>query len=150
MSADRTEYNRRYRQDHLEELRAYDRARYAERAEEKRAYATQYRQNTLGLNKRLREQQRVRRAERKAAVFAHYGKECACCGTTEKLSIDHINGGGSEHRKSLFNSADLSGAHFYTWLVKNNFPEGYQTLCVPCNSSKSHFGACRLDHSVEV
>ena len=60
----------------------------------------------------------------KKLVFEHYGKKCACCGEKEKLflSIDHINGGGGEHRKK-------GGKKICVWLFKNNFPEGFQTNC---------------------
>jgi hypothetical protein len=76
-------------------------------------------------------------------VFAHYGTACACCGTTEDLSIDHVNGGGSQHREEL---NCKGGVHFYFWLIDRGFPEGYQTLCVPCNSSKADGPSCRLVH----
>jgi hypothetical protein len=53
-------------------------------------------------------------AKLKAEVFAHYGTVCACCGTTENLSIDPINGDGGEHREELFDrrngAASRSGA----------------------------------------
>jgi len=32
------------------------------------------------------------------------------------------------------------------WLVKNGFPEGFQTLCRPCNVSKKRGTRCRLKH----
>ena len=79
------------------------------------------------------------RAERRKAVFDHYGWSCACCGTTENLAIDHVNGDGREHRTVI-------GNHIYPWLVKNNFPDGFQTLCLSCNASKGNGERCRLDH----
>lgn len=54
------------------------------------------------------------------------------------LSIDHINGGGSKHTKSL----NRRGVTFYLWLIKQGFPDGYQTLCYNCNFAKGHFGVC--------
>ena len=67
----------------------------------------------------------------KKLAFKHYGNECACCGETEKLflTIDHINGGGTKHRKKI-------GNKICVWLFKNNFPEGFQTLCFNCNWGK--------------
>ncbi len=50
----------------------------------------------------------------------------------------HINGGGSKHRKEL----GLIGRAFYAWLVHNNFPSGFQTLCHNCNQAKSLYGIC--------
>jgi len=80
-------------------------------------------------------------------VFDHYGHACACCGTAERLDIDHINGGGSAHRTALFGRANNGGADFYRWLVAQGFPPGYQVLCRPCNASKANGVTCRLDHS---
>jgi len=78
-----------------------------------------------------------RRARNKAAVFLHYGQYCACCGETqvEFLSVDHVNGGGGKHKKSI-------GAYIYDWLVKHNFPEGFQILCFNCNMAKGIYGVC--------
>ena len=45
------------------------------------------------------------------------------------LTIDHINGGGLRHLKSLHIG---SGSHFYGWLRANRFPDGYQVLCFNC------------------
>ncbi len=35
-----------------------------------------------------------------------------------------------------------SGKTFYDWLMKNNFPQGFQTLCWNCNFAKHKFGEC--------
>jgi hypothetical protein len=65
------------------------------------------------------------------AVFEHYGNKCACCGESIKefLTIDHIDGGGTKHRKEIKEK-------IITWLYRNNFPEGFQTLCFNCNWGK--------------
>jgi hypothetical protein len=78
----------------------------------------------------------------KKKVFEHYGNQCACCGETrfEFLSIDHINGGGRKHREQL--GSQGRGSRFYRWLVKNDFPGGYRTLCYNCNCSYGFFGYC--------
>jgi hypothetical protein len=75
-------------------------------------------------------------------VLTHYGgnpPKCACCGEShiEFLSIDHIKGGGNKHRKSLSGNREI-----YRWLIKNNFPEGFQILCHNCNLSKGFYGYC--------
>ena len=63
--------------------------------------------------------------------------ECNCCGesTLEFMSIDHINGGGYKHKKSI-------GGDMYGWLIRNNFPKGFQVLCHNCNLAKGFYGAC--------
>src|ERR1022692_1519522 len=71
------------------------------------------------------------RSDKRAAVFDHYGWSCACCGATENLTIDHINGDGMEHRAT---SGIRSGTDTYRWLVANGFPDGFQALCLPCNT----------------
>ena len=67
-----------------------------------------------------------------------YGRTCACCGETEEkfLSIDHIKGGGGKHRRQIGSS------HIYSWLKKNNYPKGFQTLCHNCNMAKGFYGKC--------
>lgn len=70
-------------------------------------------------------------------VIIGYGGKCSCCGETEIkfLSIDHIDGGGKEHRK------ETSG-HVYEDLLKRRFPKGYQILCHNCNLAKGFYGRC--------
>lgn len=66
------------------------------------------------------------RDKRKQQVFEHYGTECVFCHSTDDLHIDHMSGNGSGE----------SGTEFYRRLIKEGFPEGYQTLCRQCNMAK--------------
>ena len=78
------------------------------------------------------------------SVLDHYGRKCACCGedTVEFLAIDHVGGGGNAHRRKI-NGNDKTGSNaFYRWLIKNDFPSGFQTLCHNCNFAKSAYGWC--------
>lgn len=34
------------------------------------------------------------------------------------------------------------GGHFYGWLIREEFPEGYRVLCLNCNFSHGVFGYC--------
>ena len=73
----------------------------------------------------------------KQEVLTHYGDgKCACvrCGFDDvrALSIDHIDGGGNRDRASRF-----KGRMFYRWLQQENYPEGYQSLCMNCQFIKS-------------
>ena len=75
-------------------------------------------------------------------VLRHYSAEepfCACCGEKhlEFLCIDHVNGGGSQHRKQMG-----VGKAIYPWLIRNNFPDGFQVLCHNCNMAKGFYGNC--------
>jgi hypothetical protein len=70
-------------------------------------------------------------------VIAAYGGQCACCSESELvfLAIDHVGGGGNQHRRELAGK-DL----FYRWLKRNAWPAGFQVLCFNCNWAKSHGG----------
>lgn len=92
------------------------------------------------------DQARAYRARIHAEVLAHYGDRCACCGTTEDLSIDHVNGDGAAHTEEVFGSKRIRGYRFYLWLRKNDYPPGYQVLCRPCNHSKAGTNRCWLNH----
>jgi len=86
----------------------------------------------------------------KVAVMRHYSNQtmqCACCGISglDFLTIDHVGGGGAAHRKSIGFLGQ--GGKFYRWLVKNDFPPGYQVLCYNCNLSRRFAGAC--PHALE-
>jgi hypothetical protein len=94
----------------------------------------------------------VARHEQKlrAAVFAHYGEVCACCGSTEEPTIDHPDGNGAAHRIAVIGRRQSAGIPFYRWLIAQGFPEGFVTLCRRCNASKLNGPACRLDHVREA
>lgn len=83
------------------------------------------------------------RARRRERVLDHYGRACACCGSTDDPTIDHANGDGQQHMAESFGSTTASSS-FYAWLIASGFPEGFQTLCRPCNSSKKRFRDCLL------
>lgn len=66
-------------------------------------------------------------------VVAHYTKNrmtCESCNEDDMvvLSVNHINGNGTRHRKAI----GFGGIKFYRWLIKNNYPEGYNILCMNC------------------
>ncbi len=70
-------------------------------------------------------------------AYSNNDPKCACCGEKEIafLAIDHINGGGNKHVKSI-------KGKFYNWLKKNNYPKGFQVLCHNCNMAKGFYGKC--------
>lgn len=75
----------------------------------------------------------------KQDVLTHYGGgKCACirCDFNDirALSIDHIGGGGNRVRARRFKGTGT----FYRWLQQENYPEGYQTLCMNCQFIKSY------------
>ena len=68
---------------------------------------------------------------RKLKIFLKYGKACYCCGENRLafLTIARIGGGGVQQKKEV--------KDFYSWLVRNDFPPGYQVACSNCNSGAS-------------
>ena len=64
--------------------------------------------------------------------YSHGTMTCACCGEDQLhfLSIDHPNNDGAAHRKAI------GRPEIYRWLIKNNYPEGFQVLCFNCNIGK--------------
>ena len=76
---------------------------------------------------------RKKRAKIKREVLTHYSKgniaACVVCGEgrIDCLSIDHIDNSGYMHRKTL----GVSG-YFLPLLRSQEFPAGYQTMCMNC------------------
>jgi hypothetical protein len=76
------------------------------------------------------------RKARKLTVLTHYSGgsiECNCCGEREIefLSLDHVKGGGNQHRKQI--------GEIYKWAIDNGFPSGFQVLCMNCNWGRNRF-----------
>lgn len=72
-------------------------------------------------------------------ILNHYGSKCNCphCSETNPLflTIDHVNNDGYKDRRS--------GATFYRWIIKNNFPSDLQIFCFNCNLGKQrNKGTC--------
>lgn len=81
------------------------------------------------------------REKLRSDVLQAYGNVCKCCGEQERkfLCIDHINNDGAKHRKEF---RLKSAQAMYTWLRKNNYPQGFQILCYNCNCAKAYYGRC--------
>ena len=76
-------------------------------------------------------------AKLKNEIFEHYSNglmKCSCCGESQPkfLTLDHIGGGGREHREQLG-----SPAMVYRDLRTRNFPPGFRILCYNCNCGRS-------------
>ena len=87
--------------------------------------------------------EKQRRHRVRWAVINHYSNGntcCACCGerTPEFLCLDHIEGGGTLHRKIT----GATGSALYHRLERLGFPPGFQILCSNCNAAKGHYGKC--------
>jgi hypothetical protein len=85
--------------------------------------------------KTRRESVKRKNIKDRADAISYYGGKCAICGEDLFifLTIDHINNNGAEHRKKV-------GHKLATWLRQNNYPEGFQVLCMNCNHAKWRVG----------
>jgi hypothetical protein len=121
-------------------LNARNHARYHERYAVSEEFKATRKIKSRGYYKANKEQhnQRVRARNQylRDLVFEVYGRSCACCGESmrEFLTVDHINNDGNRHR------AEIGGTAIARWLVKNNFPPGFQILCFNCNIAKHVYG----------
>lgn len=106
-----------------------------------------YEHNKITIQERTQKYYQTYKNYNKFLTIFHYtnGKMCcANCGENifELLTIDHINGGGSKHRKVI-------GYHnIYVWLRRNDFPNGYQVLCYNCNLVKNKVSSKRYDEII--
>jgi hypothetical protein len=118
-----------------------------ERAEVLRKHHERTVSQRANMTPEQKEKEAIRGRERmfgyKIKVLNHYSDGAMRCMNTNcevpggaknirALCIDHINGGG--HQETL--RIQREGMHFYGWLIKHNFPPGYQVLCASCNQIK--------------
>ena len=77
---------------------------------------------------------------------------CQWCGQgdIDVLTIDHINDDGASHRRL---HTGKGGSKFYSWIINEDYPSGFQVLCCNCNMKKEverrrreagHRSLCRL------
>lgn len=78
-----------------------------------------------------------RRVSLRERVFGHYGWICACC--SEKglmfLTIDHKNNDGHSDRTQN-GKWRISTRAFYGNIIREGYPDKYQTLCMNCQWGK--------------
>lgn len=117
--------NKKYRENHREELRKKNKEYQRER------------RNTP----EWRERAKKEHYQLKLQVLQYYSNslepKCLCCEelAMEFLTLNHING-------YIDKKQPRSGVYLYRWLVKNNFPSGFNVMCMNCNFALGHFGYC--------
>lgn len=125
--------------DNGDQTRAARRAQHAENPETNRrrgrAYYAANRSNVLAKG-------RARHAADRLRCLHHYSDgtmKCCCCGegTEQFLTIDHIDG-----KRAMGHSRSMNGTPLRRWLIKNEFPQGFQVLCYNCNCAKGFYGQC--------
>jgi len=146
--------NKKYNEEHKEELKIYQKqyreAHKGEAKEYHKNYSKQWYLENIDdrkqKHKNYREEHKEEHKEKRAAirleVLKYYSDNtlrCKNCNEEhlEFLEIDHINGGGSKHKR------DMHIGNMYIWLYKNNFPDKnlYQVLCSNCNIKKVKIAA---------
>jgi len=100
-------------------------------------------------NKKAKEQKDIVKME----VYLHYSKIhsnsdipcCRCCGLNshvEFLSLDHVAGRKQMDSEPEFVKKGYSSKfkihQLLPWIKRNNFPIGFQILCLNCNFAKGH------------
>lgn len=84
---------------------------------------------------------------RKITVVNHYSNgtnTCKQCSENDMdvLTIQHIGGGGTAHRKKIGGNSRL-----HKWLIDNHLPEGFEILCMGCNQ-KDHVVRCKENRKI--
>ena len=127
-----------YYRDNREKMRAASKKwlknnRDKVRVQKKKYYA----ENKDKINKANGEAHRRRRM-RCIEYYSGGANSCECCGEShlEFLAVDHIGGGGREHKRR----ERITG--MYEYLIRHGFPDGYRILCHNCNMALGHSGMC--------
>jgi hypothetical protein len=125
--------------NHLDKVNAQKRF---SKTDKWKAYMKAYRKTPQYKEADRRRRLRKYKAVRLACLSYYSGGPpfCECCKEKrmEFLSIDHINGGGTKHRKEI-RKKYLS---IYHCLADYGYPSGYRVLCQNCNSALGHYGYC--------
>ena len=121
MGTNSAEYMRQYKKDHPER-----------KQKEHKRYKKAHPEKVKAMKKRYKEKAHL-------DVLNYYSDGMMECGSCEEshiefLEIDHIHGGGSQHKEDI--NVDL-----YRWLKTKGFPGGYQVLCSNCNTKKARLTA---------
>jgi hypothetical protein len=82
------------------------------------------------------------RRKLKLQILCYYSNSlsptCAHCSFSDirALSVDHIDNNGAEHRQTVIR--DRASHALHRWLKKNNYPTGFQVLCMNCQLIKRY------------
>lgn len=145
MSNADTIYYQTHRDEILEKRRLYRMANREKISDCQKKYREINRQrlNAWHRQPHVRQHKKIVRArwnaESRNRVLRHYsGGEVHCrhCGIRDPdvLTIDHMNGNGRRHREQV--NTYQSSTAFYRWLIRNDFPVGFQVLCANCQLKK--------------
>ena len=131
-------YQQEYRRKNKDKLREWQRLYYLAHKEQSRLWRKKYyAEHKERIKAGAVRTGRVLRRKQRLAVLFHYSNgamACVQCGFSDirALVLDHIHGGGTEHRRKL-----KAGANVWLWLARHGFPPGYQILCANCSTIKA-------------
>lgn len=111
-----------------------------ENPEKLRQNANKWRKNNLERAKELAKKSWKNRRLKVLRYYSNGIPKCVCCGEDkyEFLSIDHIDGNGLKLSREL----GYGRGGLMNWIIRNNYPKGFQILCHNCNFAKGHYGQC--------
>lgn len=101
---------------------------------------------------KYREKYRREHWSLKLEVFMNMGGECVCCGEQDIrfLTLDHINGGGAKHRRSVGNST----IEVYKDVQRQGYPKDkFRLYCWNCHMATRFGDLCphkEKDGEVEI
>jgi hypothetical protein len=143
------EYMRKYRKANPEKISEINKKKYAKNPEKYKQMRKDFRKNNLEkvkfqerkYSESHREEKIKKYSDSKYDIFSKYSEgkpKCACCGEEEMyfLTIDHIEG------RAKWGHEGYTSGKLYRFLIKNDYPKGFQVLCMNCNLAKGIYGKC--------
>jgi hypothetical protein len=113
-----------------EEKRAYDHARYIKYGD---YYRKANRARYLKNKKTILAKHKLYQDNARRQIVEYFGGKCIRCGYDDirALQIDHVNGGGNQHRINRKNKT----IGYYKEIMEDK-TNSYQLLCANCNQIK--------------
>ena len=130
--------NKEYRENKIEQAKEYAKTYIPstpQKNNKKKYLGTYYTEH----RDKIMHNTRVRSINNRFQVLYWYSNglmKCNECGEdhVEFLCMDHIDDSGADHRREI----GAGGDRINMFILRNNFPGGYQVLCNNCNYLKEH------------
>jgi hypothetical protein len=124
-------YRKAWANRNRDKVRAAGRASYHRNKAKNRTRQIAYWEKDKAAHRERNLQSRIKN---KTQVLSHYGPNqearCAVIGCNvddlDMLTLDHLENDGATHRRAI---GSTGGQTTYRWIIRNGFPEGFQTLC---------------------
>lgn len=131
------DYAKEHYQKHAQLYKERARENYQNNKERRRKAQLKWNQKN---KEKLETYSREWHQKRRKICIDRLGGKCTCCGESHYvfLAIDHINNDGWKIRRPK----GPGRISIYAWLIRNDFPSGFQILCHNCNMAKAILGKC--------